>query len=231
VSGKQPELWDAVSGTMRPAMAFRQENGCTIVPLELAPYGSCFVVFRKAIAAAAAGTLARNDPAWDDPHAIDGAWQVSFDPKWGGPEKPVVFNDLSDWTDQSDHGIKYYSGRAVYRKTFDLPKDLPRDGRLRLNLGVVKSVAAVRLNGRNLGVVWTPPFSVDITAAVKPLANKLEIDVINLWPNRLVGDAALPPEKRYTRTNITTDRNTPLLESGLLGPVTLQAEDKGKTVK
>jgi hypothetical protein len=222
VSGKQPELWDAVKGEMRPAKAFRQEAGRTIVPLEFGPYGSCFVVFQKAIATSAAGPEQRNYLTWSDPREIGGGWEVTFDPKWGGPEKPVVFNDLSDWTDQSDPGIKHYSGKATYRKTFDVPEDFQKVKHLRLNLGVVKNVAEVRLNGRNLGVVWAEPFSVDITDAVKPTGNKLEVDVINLWPNRLIFDAGLPAEKRLTRTSITMDPNAPLLDSGLLGPVTLQ---------
>jgi hypothetical protein len=91
-----------------------------------------------------------------------------------------------------------------------------------LDLGEVKYVAQVRLNGRDLGVLWTKPFRVEITDAVKPSGNLLEIDVVNLWPNRIIGDAALPPEKRFTRTNISFKKDDPLLESGLLGPVRLQ---------
>ena len=89
-------------------------------------------------------------------------------------------------------------------------------------MGVVKNVAEVRLNGRNLGVVWAEPFSVEITGAVKPSGNELEIDIVNLWPNRMIGDAALPAEKRFTRSNVTKERNAKLLDSGLLGPVTVQ---------
>ena len=103
-----------------------------------------------------------------------------------------------------------------------MPENLRKGGRLRLNLGVVKNVAEVRLNGRNLGVVWTEPFSVEITNAVKPAGNELEIDVINLWPNRMMGDAALPAEQRLTRSNIKMDAKAPLLESGLIGAVALQ---------
>jgi len=112
-----------------------------------------------------------------------------------------------------------------------VPEDLRKGGRLRLNLGVVKNVAEVRLNGRNLGVVWTEPFSVDITDAVKPTGNKLEVDVINLWPNRLIFDAGLPAEKRLTRTSITMDPNAPLLDSGLLGPVTLSTPHPHEVVQ
>jgi len=113
-----------------------------------------------------------------------------------------------------------------------VPNDLRgANKRITLNLGLVKNVAEVRLNGRNLGVVWTEPFSVDITDAVKPAGNKLEVDVINLWPNRLIFDAGLPAEKRLTRTNITMDPNAPLLDSGLLGPVTLSTPHPHEVVQ
>ena len=119
-------------------------------------------------------------------------------------------------------GFRHYT---TYRKRFDLPEALRNGKRIRLNLGVVKNVAEVCLNGRNLGVVWAEPFSVELTDAVKSAGNELEIDVVNLWPNRLIGDAALPAGQRLTRTNVAFDPKAPLLESGLLGPVTLQKEE------
>jgi hypothetical protein len=152
---------------------------------------------------------------------------VKFDSKWGGPES-VVFEKLVDWTQREEPGIKYYSGKAIYHKIFDLPGTAQGSKqRLYLDLKRVKNIAHVRLNGKDLGVVWTPPWQVDITQAVKPTGNKLEIDVINLWPNRLIGDAGLPPEKRLTKTNVTKfKKDSPLLPSGLLGPVRLITEVK-----
>ena len=85
----------------------------------------------------------------------------------------------------------------------------------------------MRLNGRDLGPLWTKPFRVEITSAVKPSGNVLEIDVINLWSNRVIGDGLLPPEKRYTQTNISYKKDEPLMESGLLGPVKLQLIESG----
>ena len=124
----------------------------------------------------------------------------------------------------SDLGIKHYSGKATYQKTFDLPEALRSRGQpLVLELGTVKNIAAVRLNGKDLGVVWTHPWRVEITEAVREAGNRLEIEGVNLWPNRLIGDAALPPEKRLTRGNVQLGKDHPLLESGLLGPVTLRA--------
>jgi hypothetical protein len=146
---------------------------------------------------------------------------------------------LTDWSQNADPGIKYDSGTAVYRQTFDLPK---QDGQtLWLDLGKVKNMARVRLNGKDLGVVWTAPWRVDITAAVQPEGNQLEIEVVNLWANRLIGDEQLPEDGirdgqfpqwltdgtartsgRYTfATHKHYTKNSPLLESGLLGPVSI----------
>ncbi len=220
VSGKQPEIWDPVTGTMRDAAAFRQEGGRTIVPLEFDPCGSTFIVFRKPIGAHAAGMAKSNYPSADGvQHMLTGAWEVSFDPKWGGPQK-VIFDQLVDWTTRPEFGIKHYSGTAVYRKTFDLIGAPARGRRLLLDLGELHEVAAVRLNGQDLGVAWAKPARVDLTGRVKARGNDLEVTVVNLWPNRLIGDEGLAKESRLTETNIHKfNSSTPLLPSGLIGPV------------
>ena len=123
-------------------------------------------------------------------------------------------------------GIKFYSGKATYRKTFDLPTELAGAGRrVALDLGELKDVAEVRLNAKDLGVLWTKPFRVEITGVAKPAGNVLEIDIVNLWTNRVIGDAAIPPGQRLTRTNIEFKPDDPLLPSGLFGPVRLQSID------
>ena len=223
VAGKQPELWNPVTGEIRAAVAFTQKNGCTSVPLTFNPRESVFVVFRKPIAPTASGMAASNESQITPQATLAGAWDVSFDPKWGGPAK-VVFDALVDWTQRPEDGIKYYSGTAVYRKKFTLA-GLPAAGhKLLLDLGDVREEAVVRLNGSDLGVVWSKPARVDISAAARAGENELEITVVNLWPNRLIGDADLPPQKRFTETNIHKfTKATPLWPSGLLGPVTLQA--------
>jgi hypothetical protein len=227
VMGKQPELWDAVSGVIRPAGAYSQEEGQTTVPLQFAPYGSMFVVFRRSLTDAAKVASQRNFPTFSTPHDITGPWAVQFDPKWGGPES-VVFDQLVSWTQRPEEGIKYFSGTAAYRKTFDLPATLRQPSqRLTLDLGDVKNLAEVRLNGKNLGILWAVPFRVDVTDAIKPAGNKLEIEVVNFWPNRIIGDQSLPPEKRLTRTNIRKlTKDTPLMDSGILGPVRVLAEER-----
>ena len=224
VSGKQPELWDAVTGARSPAKAFKQADGRTTLPLELPAYGSMFVVFQKPVTGD--GKAERNAPVLTPVQKLDGAWTVQFDPKWGGPEQPVTFESLQDWAKRAEEGIKYYSGTATYRKTFDLDAATKNPkGELYLDLGVVKNVAEVRLNGKNLGIVWCPPWRIDISDALKTKDNQLEIDITNLWPNRLIGDGKLPPEKRFTKTTVEGfyKRDFPLFPSGLLGPVTIQS--------
>ncbi|MCL5743973.1 MAG: glycosyl hydrolase [Acidobacteria bacterium] len=220
VAGKQPELWDAVTGEIRNLPEFQEEKGRTVVPLQFAPRESCFIVFRGAARPAAARG---NFAAYETFLRLDGPWQVSFDPEWGGP-KQVTFDRLEDWTKRPEEGIRYYSGIAKYRKTFDVPERRAA-GRLFLELGVVKNVAAVRVNGRDAGVVWCAPWHVEIGAALKPGRNTVEIEVANLWPNRLIGDCRLPAEERRTKTNVTRFRpDSPLWSSGLLGPVTLKRQ-------
>ncbi len=224
VSGKQPELWDAVTGERRDATDFREQAGRTIVPMAFAPRQSWFFVFRRAVETGKSPQP--NCLVFGTPVELTGPWTVHFDPSWGGPAS-IVFEKLDDWTKRSEAGIKYYSGKATYRKTFDLGESLRRPGkRLYLDLGKVKNVAEVRLNGKDLGVVWTAPWHVEITGAVQPAGNKLEIDIVNLWPNRLIGDAALPPQQRLTVTNVKKfHKDFPLYESGLLGPVTLKGAE------
>ena len=221
VSGRQPELWDPVTGSMRPATAFRQEKGRTIIPLEFGPCGSVFVVFRKPISPAASGTSTSNYPTLQPLQQITGSWNVSFDPKWGGPDHDVIFPELTDWTARPEKGIKFYSGKATYKKSFDLAS-IKAGQRIFLDIGEVREIANVRLNGADLGTIWTKPARVDVTDIVKKQGNQLEIDVVNLWPNRLIGDSFLPPGKRFTKTNFYKfTQATPLFPSGLIGPVTL----------
>jgi hypothetical protein len=222
IVGRQPELWNPVTGETSDAVAFEQSDGRTIVPLALPPGGSVFVVFRRAIETDARGESVDNQPRLLHIVYVQGPWTVHFDPQWGGPAD-AEFARLVDWTERPEDGIRHYSGTAVYRREFELPSDVATgDGapRMYLDLGRVENVASVTLNGQSLGVAWTEPFRVEITSAVRSGRNELEIEVTNLWPNRLIGDRALPRAQRLTRTNVTKFRvDTPLLPSGLRGPV------------
>ena len=227
VAGKQPELWDALSGQIRDAQAFSQSDGRTTVPLRLPPGGSMFVIFRRDISPSAHGSREQNEPQLVPATQLDTPWIVEFDPRWGGPEKPIPLDKLTSWSELDDPKMKYYSGTAIYRTTFDLKQPLAaKTGeRAWLDLGDVKNVASVKLNGSPLGVLWTDPFRVELTGHLRERDNELEIEVTNLWPNRLIGDERLLPDQRITKTNITKFHgDSPLLKSGLLGPVELMVE-------
>jgi hypothetical protein len=161
------------------------------------------------------------------PVALDGPWEVSFDPKNGGPKHPVTFAKLEDWTKRTEEGIRCYSGVAVYRKAFELSAAPPS---LQLDLGDVRSIARVRVNGREIGTVWKPPYRLDIAAATRPGKNSLEIDVVNTWLNRLLGDDQPGAAKRCTSATTKT-WNGPTLPSGLLGPVTIRSVESNLTPK
>jgi hypothetical protein len=181
------------------------------------------------------------------PFPISGPWEVSFDPKWGGPER-ADFPQLEDWSQRPEDGIRYYSGTAVYRKTFAFEPQSPDAGPVFLDLGKVAIMAEVNLNGHDLGILWKPPFRVEVTGLLKPGENRLEVKVVNLWINRMIGDERLPedserngdgtlkqwpawvnegkpsPTGRYTFTSWRLwKKSDPLLPSGLLGPVTFQS--------
>lgn len=134
-------------------------------------------------------------------------------------------SELSEWTASADPLLKYFSGTATYRKEIDIPAAmLATGGRILLELGQVRELAEVRLNGQDLGVQWAPPFAVDVTRAARPGRNRLEIEVTNLWANRVIGDAQLPAAQRTTWTNVTQlTKDDQLVPSGLLGPVRLRA--------
>ena len=224
VSGKQPELWDAVSGNMRQATQFKEAAGRTRVPLELPPYGSLFVVLRGK-PGVAAPPAKPNFPTLKAVATIAGPWSVSFNPQWGGPET-AKFPELVSWLKRPEEGIRNYSGKAVYRTTFTRPAATGRQApaKMYLDLGEVREIAEVRLNGKELGVLWCPPRRVEITEVLKAGANELEITVVNTWFNRVLFDQSLPAGKRLTRTNVRLKADSQPLDSGLLGPVTLQAE-------
>ena len=183
------------------------------------------------------------------PLEVTGPWTVSFPPNWGAPTS-VTLGKLISWTDHTNDGVRYFSGTATYEKEVEIPAGRLSAGReLWLDLGAVKNFAEVSLNGQDFGVLWKPPFRVNVTAAAKPDVNQLVVKVTNLWPNRLIGDEQLPPDCEWDgkqlkawpqwlldgepsptgRLTFTTwhhwAKDSPLLESGLLGPVTLRTAE------
>jgi hypothetical protein len=225
VTGKTPELWNAVTGEHKFAAAFEEKDGRAFVPLDFNPCGSWFVIFRE-LSSTHPVVAKANVVELKTAQEIFGTWTVHFDPKWGGPES-AQFNSLVSWPTREEPGIKFYSGTAVYEKTFQWKAESgKRKTEIFLDLGSVRELAEVKLNGKSCGVVWCPPFRVDVSKALKLGENKLEIEIVNFWPNRIIGDASLPKEQRFTRTNIRKlTAKTPLEDAGLLGPVRLlQAE-------
>jgi hypothetical protein len=222
VTGKAPELWNPVSGERKLVGAYELRGGQTIVPLDFDPYGSWFVIFRDSIANQS--SVAQNNTAsFTALGEINGPWIVRFDTNWAGPAE-VQFDSLVSWPTREEPGIKFFSGTATYEKTFSVEESAIANSQssILLDLGNVRELAEVKVNGQSCGITWTPPFRVDITAAVRVGENKLEVEVVNFWPNRIIGDAALPREQRLTRTNIRKlTQDTKLMDSGLLGPVKL----------
>lgn len=231
VGGLQPELWDPQTGEIRDARAFDQANGLTTVPVTLEPYGAVFVVFHRPIGKEVQGKVTRNYVDYAPVQQLSGPWTVSFDPERGGPAS-VVFPELTDWTTHADEGIKYYSGTATYRKTFNLTFEKEQQTSYFLQLGSIKDVgiASVRINGKDKGIVWTKPFRAEITNELRKGENIIEIEVVNSWYNRVAGDEMSRGPRKYTQTNIVLRndfrgqprKEIPLEPSGLLGPVTIQ---------
>jgi hypothetical protein len=230
VFGYVPEIWHPDTGEIDQAedTLFKMAEGRTTVTLRLDPNDAVFVVFRKRaeLPGVAAGRTLK--PSTGIPTtetllaALEGAWDVSFQPDRGAPAT-ITLGSLNSWSESSDAGVKYFSGTATYAKTFQASSEwLTRATGLRiwLDLGSVKNLAEVIVNGKSMGIVWKSPFQVDIKEALKAGPNTLEVKVTNLWVNRLIGDAQLDAAKKYTYTTQPFYiANSPLQPSGLLGPV------------
>ena len=222
VEGKAPELWDPATGKTEP-VSYRIADGRTTVPLHLDPYGTTFVVFRAAAKATSWNCRAGRDtgrrPGWRS----NSDWSVSFET--GQRHSGNVGFDRLCFVvrldSESDEALKYFSGTATYSKTIDIPADdLAQGAHLWLDLGEVRELADVKVNDVDLGVLWKTPFKVDVTSALKPGRNRLEVRVTNLWVNRMIGDQQPWAMKKYAFADFMPYKaDSPLLPSGLLGPV------------
>jgi hypothetical protein len=214
--GRSPELWYAESGKMTPA-SYNIAEGRTNVPLHLEPWGSVFVVFRERTKVKA---RALPDVAESSIAEIGGPWTISFQPGRGAPPT-VELDHLISWTDSRDQGVKYFSGIGRYTKTIDAPADWFKNGsHLWIDLGDVHNLAEIKVNGNSLGIAWHVPFRLDATSALHAGTNTIEIDVINAWVNRLIGDQQPDAATKYTVADTKPyTADSPLQVSGLLGPV------------
>lgn len=238
-----PELWNPMTGETRQLDDYVSGNGQMQLPLQFEPYESYFIVFNKN-SKVKSGT-SRVSPNFPQPvllSELNKPWKVSFDPKWGGPAE-VTFDKLEDWTTRQEEGIKYYSGTAIYHTDIEINGETLADKKsdIYIDLGEVNNMARVHVNGKDMGVVWSAPYRLKITEALVVGKNTIAIEVVNLWPNRLIGDEQKPDdgivngqwpewlEKGLPRTSgrftFTTHRHytkdSPLLKSGLIGPVRL----------
>jgi hypothetical protein len=215
-TGRVPELWDPLTGEIRQ-LHNTGKSARTNIAVDLAANGSAFIVFRKAPSTAKNGDT---KPAHFKTIQSFANWQVQFDPTYGGPAKPITFDKGEDWSQSENDSIKYYSGTAVYNHTFHFTGKT--GDKVYLDLGNVANMAQVYLNGINCGTGWTYPYRVGLSKAIKSGGNKLIIKVTNTWANRLMGDHALPENKRITWTNSPYRlEGRSLLPAGLLSPVRL----------
>lgn len=217
VTGKVPKLWHPESGKTEP-VNYVIEHGQTQVPLHLDALGSVFVVFDGKATMPSRQLPVRTQ---EKLVTIEGAWKITFPPNWGAPAETTL-PTLTSWTQSPEIGVKYFSGTATYRKRIKVPREWFKPGaRMLLDLGVVKEIAEVTVNGKPVGgILWKPPFVADITEALKPGDNEVRVNVTNLWPNRMIGDLQPGVAKTYTWTDFRPFKtDSPLLESGMLGPV------------
>jgi len=214
--GKAPEIWHPETGLIEDA-SYSLKEGRTTVALKMEPNDAQFVVFRKK---AKSSSLTLKQPVEKQLAIIDGAWNVTLQSKFGTTKK-IVLNELTSWSENADLDVKYFSGTGSYAKTIQSNADWFKEGsQIWLDLGSVKNLAEVVVNGKSLGIIWKRPFRINISDALKEGKNTLEIKVTNLWVNRLIGD--MQPDVTNKRTFTTKEfykANSPLQASGLLGPV------------
>jgi hypothetical protein len=260
VTGRQPEFWNAIDGSVQPQAYFEVAGGTTRIPLRLAPYASIFVVFERPSGLHVSKVL-KGDKELDsvgviscdnNPCALENAdageytlrlsdgsavkteepevasldlpvnrWTISFQQNRGAPDGALKVPGLTSWTEWPDPGERYFSGTATYRTEFDAK--LTGGDRVMIVLTDLREICTVRINGRPAGTIWAMPYQLDVTGYVMAGKNSLELDVTNLWPNRIIGDARASNLHAFTHTNIRKyTSKSPLLPSGLIGPVTIE---------
>jgi len=225
-SAKGITLWDPMTGRIyRPPAAPRagERRGTTLLDLTLPASGSVFVVFHESIPTDESLAVWKPLPG-EAVVTLDGPWEVTFPPNRGAPPR-ISLPALLDLSCHRDPAVRHFSGIATYRRPFTYLKPAGRPRPAWLDLGEVNVAARVRLNGRDLGIAWKSPYLLELGDALREGENTLEIDVANLWINRLIGDAALPADKRVTWTTWSPYKpNSPLAPSGLIGPVHLKSK-------
>jgi len=220
-----PELWDAATGYIQQEVAHTEVANGLSVDLVLPPLASRFVIFREEPTDGSDTDrvdnlqFAHSENRVSSRIDLTSDWQVNFDPAMGGPAS-YTMSQLTDWSDIEQEGIKYFSGTAEYARELMIEEDELTSGRdVYLRFADIQETAQISINGNDCGIIWTPPYTANITQYVKPGPNKITVQVTNTWNNRIVGDLRKPNEKAYTRTNAKSkfDKNSALLKSGLIG--------------
>jgi hypothetical protein len=227
VTEMYPEIWDASTGTISRVAGYTKEESATSFEIGLPAHVSIFVVFNKNNRSK---LLVFDDNQPDATETeISGPWELNFPPNWGAPPS-VVFDQLISWTESENQGIKYFSGTATYQNSFKVEAGSVKKGMI-LDLGEVRDVAEVFINGKSAGILWKKPYQADISLLVQPGTNALKIEIVNLWVNRMTGDMLSDPKDRFCKTNQSYmksevwpggDEPFRLQTAGLLGPVTLK---------
>jgi len=226
VTGMYPEIWDASTGTFFRVADYTKGDGGTSFEISLPAHGSIFVVFNKDSRKKL--SVIADNKADANVTEIPGPWKVNFPPNWGAPPS-VVFDRLVSWTESENPGIKYFSGTATYQNSFKVEAGIGKKAII-LDLGEVRDVAEVFINGKSAGILWKKPYQTDISQLVKTGENELKIEIVNLWVNRMTGDMLSDPKDRYCKTNQSYmksevwpggDEPFRIQTAGLLGPVTL----------
>lgn len=221
VKGLQPECWEPTTGKTRMLLAYQQTSTGTVVPLQLDPLESVFIVFANKAAKDGATDPAVNFPERRIVGNITTDWTLRLDPEKRGSEEPLHLSRVHDLTRHSLYDVCHYSGTMVYTRDFDLEDT--NFNQLFVNLNDVAVMAKVKINGQYAGGVWTAPYRVDITGFVRQGTNTIEVEVVNTWVNRIIGDMNLPENERQVWLPINSwNADSPLQKSGLIGPVVLE---------
>ena len=222
VSGSAPQLWNPLTGEIRPLPQYDDDGARTGIPMRLEPLESAFIVFCDQKPAGRRYQL--NYPHETTVATLGDGWTITFDTARRGPEGKLIPDSLFDWTASDNDDVKYYSGAAQYRNQFDLSR-IP-EGDVYIDLGFVMVMAKVKVNGKDAGGAWTFPYRVNITPFLRRGVNTIEVEVVNNWQNRIIGDMRLPEAQRKVWMTVNPwTAESPLQPSGLLGPVKIVAYD------
>ena len=223
VKNKTPQLWNPVSGETKTLPQSKQVDNATEIPIELDAGESTFIVFTNTTEMPTGQT--NNYPIAVDQITVDKPWKVNFHPKDEKAYQEVELKTLIDWSKSNIDSIKHFSGNAIYTNEFTSPKN-DKNKDTWIDLGEVYAIAKVKINGRDVGGVWTAPYRINISNAIKKGNNKIEVKVVNTWKNKLIGDSTLPEEKRKASIAKSFDISGGLQSSGLIGPVKIYTTEK-----